>query len=228
MVKMFGKRNTIVFLQYFLLFSTVNLKGFLDLAQNPSVEMGQIDNCNVYIKYFEETTELSVFKLYTSLTENTANNIESYTENVLWCLSRFRKSFVLKKQYVIPRSNFSQYYIDDFDMTTRKSAKARTNYEIWKVRKTTSRANKGVILVSENLDELLAYFTDGRITCWRCLYLLIFNCEKFKEAEIYQVLKAIWIDFNILNVIVHGTRSIAKSFLYTYNPFHIRYAYINI
>lgn len=216
---MFGKITLLVFVHHFLLVQSVNLKIFkqLSLIENSTHEI-----CKSYNKYFEKSKFIRVFKVLTKNDNGYNEDIDNYTDKLTKCFIRSWITFSNDNIH-IKQTNLLPTDFQDFDIITNDTAKLRKPLEIWQTRKTVSRMQKGIVIVSETPEQLLSYFKQNKQFCWRCLHLLVFTRAEFEENEIYNLLKKFWNEANILNIIVHGVRTRSKYYWYSYNPFYLRY-----
>lgn len=215
---MFLKSNLLVVLQYVLFVYTVNLEIFKDFSPN---DFKPHNLCAAYNKYFERTTDIKVFKLYSRF-DPKYNEIEIYTQKLLRCLSRSYMAFIQKRIHIETGRDDLQTNAGDFEMITNETAKIRKNHEIWYGRKTSSRGQKGIILVSKTPEKILSYFEARNLICRRCLYLSVFTKTQMEENRIYYIMKKIWTDLEILNIVFHGIRSQTRTYWYIYNPFYLK------
>lgn len=148
-------------------------------------------------------------------------HIESSTEK--WCRCLTRTRFYIFKYEFVGEDMFLFNNSNDFKMVTNKTTAIRSDHGLRTIRTTTYSFNTPIILISDNVEIFSNYFMKKWSMLYlRCLHLLVFTSTENNEYRLYQILKRIWEDYNILNVIVHNKASDMKNFLYSYYPFFFR------
>lgn len=213
------RKEAILFILFFplnlLVSHIINLKTLKDFSHLKS-KRGEI--CITYNNIFEEIEIIKVVKLYT---DKKKSFNEFCVEEILRCLSKSYKTVFLASDFA--EKIIIQNAMEDFDMTDHETIKASINKDVKMVRRTIVPFDKAIIVVAENPEEILYHFREKSSTaCYRCLHLFVITRVKMDEVQIYTILKQLWDDYYVMNVIFHGVRSEYEFYLYSYNPFYLR------
>lgn len=178
--------------------------------------------CKTYSIIFQPTNVIKVHIIRSDLARRNLK-IGSHTNNVLACLNTLLNAFSQRQSFIRTSNKTLLPDVEEFEIIDNDTAQERTNHEVLMVRQTSTKLDKGVVVITEKLEDLIMHFylhpTD---CCRRCIHILAYTQTNITETSIYGVLKEIWLKFNVLNVIVHCLKSKAKYYLYSYNPFYLR------
>lgn len=179
--------------------------------------------CQTYASIFRLTTLIKVHIIHNDHQKSEKSLTGIYLDQIFKCLGERSITFAQKISHYKSSRNFLQGKYEEFELIENEIAQQRTYHEIQMVYGISTRIDIGEVIIFENPSDLLSYFNKHGRECFRCVHLLLYSGRYINEDKIYRLIKQIWNIHNILNVIIHCFRSEAKNYVYSYNPFQLRY-----